>query len=281
MGKRSRVEKSEHNVILVIGAASLDRLLTVTKYPDPDTKIRSTDYNEVGGGNAANSASAIARLVNASCWKQEKTVIVKLLTKVGNDEVGNMIIKQLQDSNVDMSSSLFMIGPEGSKTSVCTILVDSESHTRTCIFTHGDCGELTLEDVQSVDLDDIFENAIHLHSDSRHTEAALALAREAKSRGIQVSLDCEKTRKDTSFDKLIEISDMVFANPYCLEPYLNRLEADLQEGTKRPPLKPMSTFARELSLDEETLQIYVKSFMPNVFFSRWYPNARRQCIITQ
>ncbi|CAJ1954523.1 unnamed protein product [Cylindrotheca closterium] len=278
MGKRN-VENSDHNVILVVGAASLDRLLTVPNYPAPDAKIRSTDYNEVGGGNAANSASAIARLADAKCWKQDKKMIVKLLTKLGSDEVGKSIIKQLQDSNVDMSSPLFMIGPEGSKTSVCTILVDSESHTRTCIFTHGDCGELTVEDIQSVNIDDIFENVIHLHSDSRHTEAALALAREAKSRGIQVSLDCEKVRKDPSFDKLMEISDMIVINSNCLEPYLNRLEASLLGASNRPPMKAMNT-KRELSFDDETLQIYMKSFVPNAFFSRWYPNTQRQCIVT-
>lgn len=43
--------------ILLIGSCGLDRLLTVSSYPAPDSKIRTTSYDEVGGGNAANTAS--------------------------------------------------------------------------------------------------------------------------------------------------------------------------------------------------------------------------------
>lgn len=284
MVKRKRPERSEDSkVILVIGAASLDRLLTIPHFPDPDAKIRSTDYNEVGGGNAANSASAIARLVDAKCWESEKKVIVKILTKIGNDEVGKSVIEQLQNSNVDISSPMFKIGSEGSTTSVCTILVDSKAHTRTCIFTLGTCGELSLEDVQSVDLDAIFKNVIHLHSDARHTDAALALAQEAKKRGIPVSLDCEKDRMNPSFDKLLEISDIVFTNSSCLELYLRRLEAELLLKTNRPPLGQLdaSRNGEDIENDDETSQIYIKSLIPNAFLSRWYPNKNRQFIVTQ
>ncbi len=48
---------SESPVILVIGSCGLDRLLTVSSYPVADSKIRTTSYAEVGGGNAANTAS--------------------------------------------------------------------------------------------------------------------------------------------------------------------------------------------------------------------------------
>lgn len=283
MAKRKRTEASDHKVILAIGATSLDRLLTIPRYPAPDAKIRSTDYNEVCGGNASNSASAIARLADAKCWKQENKVTVKLLTKIGNDEVGKTVMKQLQESNVDLSSPLFKIGSKGSTTSVCTILVDSEAHTRTCIFTVGTCGEITLDEILSVNLDVIFENVIHLHSDSRHTEAALALAREAKNRGIPVSLDCEKDRKNSSFDKLVEISDIVFTNSSCLDLYLNRLETELMEKTNRPQMNELEIIKAGLDgfMDEETIQIYVKSLMPNTFLSRWHPHKNRQCIVTQ
>ena len=44
-------------VILLIGSCGLDRLLTVSNYPAADAKVRTTSYNEVGGGNSANTAS--------------------------------------------------------------------------------------------------------------------------------------------------------------------------------------------------------------------------------
>ena len=190
-------------------------------------------------------------------------------------------MKQLQNSNVDLSSPLFKIGPKKSTTSVCTILVDSKANTRTCIFTFGNSGELTAEDVHSVDLESVFENAIHFHSDSRHTEAALVLAQEAKRRGIPVSLDCEKDRKNKSFDKLVEISDIVFTNSNCLDAYMKRLESDREQATKRPPLKPLTINGNDQSFEEKTLQAYTKSLQTNAVLSRWYPCETRQCIVTQ
>ncbi len=50
---------SESPVILVIGSCGLDRLLGVSSYPVADSKIRTTSYTEVGGGNAANTASGM------------------------------------------------------------------------------------------------------------------------------------------------------------------------------------------------------------------------------
>ena len=44
-------------VILLIGSCGLDRLLAVSSYPVADAKIRTNSYTEVGGGNAANTAS--------------------------------------------------------------------------------------------------------------------------------------------------------------------------------------------------------------------------------
>ncbi len=49
--------QTDSPIILLIGACALDRLVTVSSYPAADSKIRSTSYNEVGGGNAANTAS--------------------------------------------------------------------------------------------------------------------------------------------------------------------------------------------------------------------------------
>lgn len=49
--------QSDGPVVLLVGSCGLDRLLTVSSYPAADSKIRTTSYNEVGGGNTANTAS--------------------------------------------------------------------------------------------------------------------------------------------------------------------------------------------------------------------------------
>eukprot|EP00980_Cylindrotheca_fusiformis_P028895 scaffold22671_cov164-Cylindrotheca_fusiformis.AAC.4 len=271
-------ENEPEDVILVIGSCALDRLLTTSKYPVPDSKVRSIAYNEVGGGNAANTASAMALLQSAQCWT--RNVRVKFLTKVGDDLVGVQLKKELHNANVDTSSPLFLIGPQGSASAITTILVELEGHTRTCIHTPGTCGELTSEEIESVDMDTVFENVIHLHSDSRHTDAAVQLAIEAKRRGIPISIDCEKDRKSKSLDVILELSDIIFTNAHCLGSYLERLESELEANANRIALPPRSIKSPPDCIQEDTAEIYSQSLGPSAFFTRWYSQARKQVIVT-
>jgi sugar/nucleoside kinase (ribokinase family) len=187
--------KEHDQVVLVIGACGLDRLLTVPAYPTADAKVRTTAYNEIGGGNAANTATAMALLSGASFLRDKNMNIrTKLLTKVGDDYIGKQLIEELKDAGVDLTCPLFRIGEKGTTTGITSIIVSELEQTRTCLHTYGTCGELTLQDVASVNMDEIFEHVVHFHSDSRHTDAALVLAREARKRGIPVSLDVEKDR---------------------------------------------------------------------------------------
>ena len=54
-----------HNIILIVGACGLDRLVTVSQYPPADAKVRTTAYGEVGGGNAANTAHCLSLLLSS------------------------------------------------------------------------------------------------------------------------------------------------------------------------------------------------------------------------
>lgn len=50
MSNENESEQQEERVVLLVGSCGLDRLLTVTKYPNPDAKVRTTAYHEMGGG---------------------------------------------------------------------------------------------------------------------------------------------------------------------------------------------------------------------------------------
>ena len=52
----------------------------------------------------------------------------------------------------------------------------------------------------------------HLHSDTRHTEAAAFLARQANERNVPVSVDVERDRYSDEFDDLIDRASFVFTN---------------------------------------------------------------------
>eukprot|EP00533_Pseudo-nitzschia_delicatissima_P016867 CAMPEP_0197265726 /NCGR_PEP_ID=MMETSP1432-20130617/2572_1 /TAXON_ID=44447 /ORGANISM="Pseudo-nitzschia delicatissima, Strain UNC1205" /LENGTH=439 /DNA_ID=CAMNT_0042730499 /DNA_START=104 /DNA_END=1420 /DNA_ORIENTATION=+ len=279
--------QTDSPVILLIGACALDRLVTVSSYPTADSKIRSTSYNEVGGGNAANTASAIGKIVDAKlfCSSGER-IRVQLLSKVGDDAVAQNIITELSASNVETSNRLFQ-GGSGSTTSFTTVIVDEKEQTRTCIHTPGSCGELSLQDVQSLsqdEIDELFANVIHLHSDSRQTDVSLWMAKEAKERGITVSLDCEKDRNTKALDQLLDLCDILFTNSNYLGEYLDRLTCEKEAATDRRPLsKPTITLSNEGEEEEEQLiDTYIRSLTPSMYFARWQQESAigKQVVVT-
>ena len=272
----------------MVGSCGLDRLLTVSSYPTADSKIRTTDYNEVGGGNAANTATAMALLSSSS--NDNDDLSVQLLTKVGDDVVGQLIQDELIQAGVDLSSPLFRIGHEGSTTAFTTVVVSSEDATRTCIHTPGTCGELTLEDVASVDLDHVFANVVHLHSDCRHTNVALALAQEARRRGIPVSVDAEKDRNIASQDGLLQCANLVFTNSQQLNAYLLKKQTqERQTTTNSSSMPPQPTIIQnwtgaEVKDDDNNVRsVIANSIHPSWCFLQWYGPSQRdkQVIITK
>lgn len=67
--------------ITCFGAAGLDAVAKVAEFPKVDDKVRTTSILFGGGGNAANTCTAISRLgFNA-----------KLVSKVGSDANGSLI----------------------------------------------------------------------------------------------------------------------------------------------------------------------------------------------
>lgn len=273
------MKSSQEKVILLVGCCGLDRLMTVSSYPRADAKVRTTAYHEMGGGNAANTACAMALLCDASLFKNENFRI-KLLSKVGDDYIGQQLKDELQKSGVDVS--LLCFGGQGTTTGFTSVIVSEAEHTRTCIHTPGTCGELTLADVALENLEELFANVVHVHFDSRNAKVSLMLAQEAHRRNIPISVDAEKDRHTKSLDQLLEIADMVFTNSSQLDGYLDRWTGELEAEHKRQPLAVpvISTICGNPSL----LEICAKGIFPCHFFQRWYgakTNKKRELIITK
>ena len=285
----SSIKIDDAVVVLVVGACGLDRQLMVPHYPSPDSKVRTTEYHEVGGGNAANTAAVVGLLSNASFLRHisnysGRSVAVKLCSKVGDDHVGKQLVEELEESGVDLSSPLFKIGNKGSTTGVTSIIVSASDHTRTCLHTPGTCGELTAQDVMSTDLELVFQNVVHLHCDGRHTEAALALAVAARNRNITVSVDVEKDRKTKALDALMEVATTVFTNADQIEDYLSRLTTELELENCRNSLEEVEVVAREdvlSAIGDSFAESVAISIRPSAFFSRWYRQEEKEVVITK
>ena len=96
------------------------------------------------------------------------------------------VIAELESEGVDTN---LCIQQKGLDSPFTYIIVDESTATRTCIHTP------IQEDVQPSEVRaEWLDDVALLHSDSRHTRAATALARLAVERNILVVVDAEKPR---------------------------------------------------------------------------------------
>jgi len=265
--------------VLLVGACGLDRLLMVASYPSSDAKIRSTSYHEIGGGNAANTAVAMGRL---STLMGSRQVRVKLATKIGGDAVGKKIIQDLQQGGVVLSSPLFAVSSDkDSSTGFTTIIVSAKERSRTCIHTPGSCGELLPTDLEALDMNLLFRDVVHFHSDGRHTEVALALAREARKRGIPVSVDVEKDRGSKALDLLMEEANTIFTNADQIDDYLTRLTGELETLQNRTKLPCPNIINCSQDIQESLVATCARAIHPSSYFTRWFRQVGKEVVITK
>jgi len=178
--------------LLGLGIAAVDFIATVDAYPEPDAKIRSTSLSVMGGGNAANSLTACRRL-GVEC---------SLLTKLGADDNGDLIRKELNGDGVDTGLCVSKAGLDSPFT---YILVDTSTQTRTCIHTPIQ-EDLTPDEIP----DDVLDGVSVLHLDGRNTLAAAHLAAMANKAKVPVLLDIEKVRPD--IEKVLPLADYIITN---------------------------------------------------------------------
>ncbi|KAJ8903849.1 hypothetical protein NDN08_000382 [Rhodosorus marinus] len=178
--------------VVGLGAAAIDLLASVDTFPNPDDKIRTVSFEVAGGGNCANTLTAVSRL-GLPC---------SILTKIGDDGTGKQIISELEGEGVDTSN---VIVQQNMNSPFTYVLTERAGGTRTCIHTPSD-SELHPWEVKS----EWLEEADHLHLDGRHTLAAIEIAKLAIERGVPISLDVEKDRPHIR--ELLPLADFIITN---------------------------------------------------------------------
>eukprot|EP01041_Mallomonas_annulata_P007495 gene7495-15335_t len=203
--------------VLGMGVAGMDFMLRVEKYPKEDEKIRTTSYKTSGGGNVANTLTALSRLgIQAS-----------LFSIMGTDSTGDLIAQELE---IDGVNTTMCVRTSCSPSALTHIIVDNESNSRTCLHT-----AMTIE-ISDIDVENLWNdynislqnqqnhitNRISLiHLDSRQTKAAISLARLGNKAGIPVSIDVEKHRPH--LHELIPLCDLIFTNKHFPSLYMDTL----------------------------------------------------------
>lgn len=180
-----------------MGSAGIDYLALVAAYPRPDDKLRTERLELQGGGNCANALTGAARL----------GLSPTLITKIGDDGLGNDITSELIQDGVDTQ---YIIKAPGAPSPFTYIIVDKKGGTRTCIHTPGEPmrpDEMTQQLASS-----ILQNASLVYFDGRLTEAALVLARAAKASNVPVLVEAERLRP--GLEELLQEADYVVTSAH-------------------------------------------------------------------
>lgn len=163
-------------LVLCVGISVLDYQVELSKYPEPDTKHVADDQRVSGGGNAANTSVALARL----------GVRVKLLSKIGPDAAGSQICAELEQEGVDCN--LVLQGRPGEHTVTAFLIVSGKTRNIISMPYRQRVPDLLAADVRP----DFLEGVSLVHADGRHPRAALRTMQLAREKGVPVLVEAEQ-----------------------------------------------------------------------------------------
>jgi sugar/nucleoside kinase (ribokinase family) len=185
--------------ILVWGVCGVDIVVTVSQYPQPDDKIRANKTFVCGGGNAGNTAVALARL----------EIETTLITKFGDDSYAILLQSEFEREGIHLNFSL----TSQSSTSPLTYVMVHEG-SRTCIHSPME-DEITPTEVMTLGHNLNLSSYQIVHYDSRHTAGSCQFASLVKTfPHILQSIDLEKPRPH--LEELLKEVHIIFTNEKAL-----------------------------------------------------------------
>lgn len=181
--------------VLCVGVAVLDNMFAINHFPAEPTKVFARDFQQVGGGPAANAAVTIARLGGE----------VSLWARVGDDAIGAGVIAELSRYNVNTSTIRRV--PDR-RTGVSAVMVDDKGERFIIAF-----ADRELDTDPSWLPSHLPENIDTVLCDVRWPAASEKVLRMALERGIPSILDADLTNDD-AVERLIGLaSHAVFSAP--------------------------------------------------------------------
>ncbi len=183
--------------IVGLGAGVMDYLQVVDSFPATNTKIRSSVADLQGGGSAMTALVTLAHL-GLPCLA---------LTVVGDDPVGEMIVRDLANHAVD--TQLIQKSTQ-SHSSLSSVIIAKQ--TRTIVGHYELEHKLNLKKIK----DSIWGAVLLLHVDGHHAEAALQAVQKVRALGGLVSIDGGHASPD--IDALLPYADiMIMSETFVLE----------------------------------------------------------------
>jgi ribokinase len=179
--------------LLAAGHINWDVTLRVSALPEPDGEARITEQHRAGGGSAANVASALAGL----------ELDAGLIGSVGTDEQGQMAVRELEATGVDVSRVITVEG----ETTVKYLVVDDAGEVMV-LANDGVNEAVGPEDVAA----EMVAGASHLHLTGQRPATAARLIDLAQTAGLTVSFDPGRRVDERDFSALLEAVDVLLVN---------------------------------------------------------------------
>ncbi len=159
--------------VLCLGVAVQDFVFSLPEMPQAAQKYRASDFTVVGGGCAATAAVAVARLGGEAF----------LATRLGDDGLGDAIVKELEEEGVDCTYALRF---PGCRSSLSAIFVDAAGERMIVNYRDPALPEAAdrLPDLFALRLGAVL-------ADTRWPAGAAAVVAEARAKNLPAVIDAE------------------------------------------------------------------------------------------
>ena len=178
--------------ILVVGSLNTDLVVRAPRFPQPGETITGEDLHVIPGGKGANQAVAAARL----------GANVSMLGRVGKDNFGDFLLKNLQSNHVDMQ----FVQLDDASTGTATIIVDGNGQN-SIVISAGANGQVSVMDVENASFSGFGLLLLQLEIP---IPTVLRAAQRACENGLRVILNPAPARSLPN--ELIALADFLIPN---------------------------------------------------------------------
>jgi sugar/nucleoside kinase (ribokinase family) len=179
--------------VVGFGTNAVDFLVRVPEYPAFNSKIELLDHVRSPGGEIATTMAGLSRLGLRTAYAG----------RFGDDAAGDVGLASLSDDGVDVR---FAERISGAQTQVAYIIIDVRNGERTVIWKRD---PLLAYAPEEAPLESV-HNAAVLHFTPHDVGACIRLAREARSKGVIVSIDIDNIFEGV--DELLGLVDILIAS---------------------------------------------------------------------
>lgn len=184
-------------LVASIGNLNYDIYIKTPELPGLDQSVDAVDIYMGGGGSAANFAVAITRMGHKA----------RFLGSVGDDVIGDIILKELAAAEVDVS---FVKRVSGARSGIVVVIVQPDGGKRMIAYRGANMG-LSPDDINEVSL----AGVDHVHVASGRVELILKAKEIARRLGKTISVDGGTALARKGLDvvsKALSGVDVVFMN---------------------------------------------------------------------